>query len=78
MARYASPVKPRETCGLCAGQLQVRLLGEVLSCTYDPRFGPDQQRSGLIRLGKANLMRILGGPVELIAARCIDSVIDLT
>lgn len=61
-----------------AGQLQVRLLGEVLSCTYDPRFGPDQERSGLIRLGKANLMRILGGPAELIAARGIDSVIDLT
>jgi hypothetical protein len=61
-----------------AGQLQVRLRGEVFSCTYDPRFGSDQERSGLIRLGRTNLTRILGGPVELTASRDNDDVIDLT
>lgn len=58
-------------------ELQVRLRGEMFSCTYDPRLGPDQERSGLIRLGKANLTRLLGGPVELTAARGVDGVLDL-
>jgi hypothetical protein len=59
-------------------ELEVRLRGEMFPCTtYDPRLGPDQERSGLIRLGKANLTRLLGGPVELNAARGVDGVLDL-
>lgn len=58
-------------------ELQVRLRGEMFTCTYDPQLGPDQERSGLIRLGKANLTRLLGGPVELTAARGVNGVLDL-
>jgi len=58
-------------------ELEVRLRGEMFPCTYDPRLGPDKERSGLIRLGKANLTRLLGGPVELTAARGVDGVLDL-
>ena len=60
-----------------AGQLQVQLRGEMFPCAYDPRLGPDKERSGLIRMGKANLTRVLGGPVVLTAARGTDGVIDL-
>ena len=58
-------------------ELEVRLRGEMFPCTYDPRLGPDKERSGLIRLGKANLTRLLGGPLELTAARGVDGVLDL-
>jgi hypothetical protein len=58
-------------------ELEVRLRGEMFPCTYDPRLGPDQERSGLIRLGKANLTRVLGGPVTLTAERGMDGVLDL-
>ena len=61
-----------------AGQIAVRLRGEVFPCTYIPRLGPDKERSGLIRLSKANLKRILGQQVELTAIRGMDDVIDLT
>jgi len=58
-------------------ELQVRLRGELFPCTYDPRLGPDKERSGLIRLGKSNLIRLLGGPVELTAGRGVDGVLNL-
>jgi hypothetical protein len=58
-------------------ELQVRLRGELFPCTYDPRLGPDKERSGLIRLGKSNLSRLLGGPVELTAGRGVDGVLNL-
>ena len=59
-------------------ELEVRLRGEMFPCTtYDPRLGPDKERSGWIRLGKTNLTRLLDGPVELTAARDVDFVLDL-
>jgi len=29
----------------------IQLRGQELSCSYDPRMGPDRQRSGLIQIG---------------------------
>jgi len=60
-----------------ATDLQVCLQGEMFFCQYDPRLGPDKERSGLVRLGAANLVRVLGGPVALKATRSPDGVLDL-
>jgi len=57
--------------------LQVCLYGEMFYCQYDPRLGPDKERSGLVRLGAATLARVLGGPVALTATRSADGVLDL-
>jgi hypothetical protein len=62
---------------MAPGNLQVRLRGELFNCTYDPRFGSDKERSGLVHLGKANMTRVLGGAVQLTVALGADGVLDL-
>ena len=40
-------------------QVEVELRGEVFECRWDPRYGPDQERSGVLGIGKARLARLV-------------------
>jgi hypothetical protein len=46
-------------------QLSVILRGEHLSVPWDPRLGPDKERSGLLRIGRETLGRLVGAPTTL-------------
>ena len=53
--RATKPIFPAER-----SRMTVELLGTSLECSWDPRFGPDQERSGVIRVGR----NVLSGLVE--------------
>lgn len=57
-------------------ELEVRLRSEMFPCTYDPRLGPDQERSG-DPCGQVESGPSSGGPAQLAAARGLDGVLDL-
>ena len=38
-------------------RIQINFLGQVRECRWDPRFGPDQERSGVIGVGR-ELMKL--------------------
>ena len=54
--------EPKRALGLPSVKttLSVSLRGEKVTVPWDPRLGPDKERSGLIRLGKGNMVRLLG------------------
>ena len=39
--------------------VEVKIRGEQLSCRWDPRMGPDKERSGLLAVPKATLQRLV-------------------
>lgn len=39
--------------------IDVELCGERLTCKWDPKYGPDRERSGTIAVGKADLGRLV-------------------
>lgn len=47
----------------------VNLRGESMTPSWDPRMGPDQERSGLLRIGKEAATRLLGAPTTLSVGR---------
>ena len=40
-------------------QVEIELRGERKSCRWDPRYGPDQERSGVLGLGTALTRRLI-------------------
>ena len=64
--RGSSPSNQRSKEGVGAADRQdhplVSVRGEMFTVPWDPRLGPDKERSGLIRVGKDNMVRLLGAP----------------
>ncbi len=60
--------KPKRALGLPSAKtlLTVSLRGEEMTVPWDPRLGPDKERSGLIRLGKGNMVRLIGDATTMI------------
>lgn len=49
-----------------AADLQVYVRGELVACNWDARLGPDKERSGLLKVGRGALGRLLpDGPTQL-------------
>jgi hypothetical protein len=46
-------------------RMSVSLRGEPVAATWDPRIGPDRERSGVLNVSRADLARLLGGPAVL-------------
>lgn len=49
--------------------VSIILRGEAMTAVWDPRLGPDKERSGLLRIGKPAALRLFGGPVNLAVER---------
>lgn len=49
--------------------LHITLRGEPLQCLYDPRLDGSKERSGLLRLGREPMARLLAGPCSISVAR---------
>lgn len=48
------------------GEVEVLLAGTPVKASYDPRNGPGKKRSGVLRIGKGQLISVLGsGPTTL-------------
>lgn len=43
--------------------LRVRVRGRPLEASWDPRVGPDRERSGILRFKKGELVGVVGGTV---------------
>jgi hypothetical protein len=60
---------PHETKGLFPSEkdaISVDFLGHSLECRWDPRYGPDQERSGVLKIGRS-LMGQLAKVDEVLA-----------
>lgn len=53
--------------------LKIVLRGITLECKWDPRDGPDRNRSGVLSIGKAPLQQLLKAD-ELLTLEVIDGV----
>jgi hypothetical protein len=70
---------PRATKALFPSEpmrVDVNLRGELKSCRWDPRFGPDQERSGVLGLGVKS-MRTLVLEGERLSVRRVGSTVHL-
>jgi hypothetical protein len=54
----------------------VVLRGVQLEGRYDPRTGPDRERSGVLRLGKSNIERLVRSD-EVLSASLADGTVRL-
>jgi len=63
--------EPKRALGLPSAKtlLTVSLRGEEFTVPWDPRLGPEKERSGLIRLGKGNMVRLIGDATTIIIER---------
>lgn len=57
--------------------VSLTLRGEPMTVTWDPRLGPDKERSGLLRIGKEEATRLLGGPASLSIDRDDSGLLNL-
>ncbi|HVV75137.1 MAG TPA: hypothetical protein VHC43_03800 [Mycobacteriales bacterium] len=58
--------------------VRVYLRGQLVTCTWDARLGPDKERSGLLRFGRESLARLMpDGPCQLAFRVTPDGVIHL-
>ena len=60
---HSKDILPRE-----AAEIDVILCGEPFTSRWNPRMGPDKERSGLIRIPSARLAQLVraGGPLKII------------
>lgn len=56
-----------------AARAQDRTPGSTLECKWDPRDGPDRNRSGVLSIGKAPLQQLLKAD-ELLTLEVIEGV----
>lgn len=56
--------------------LTVRLRGRELICRWDPRYGTDRERSGIIRVGRAAAAELLEAG-EMLGVRVSEGVVEL-
>lgn len=55
--------------------LDINFGGNAMRVSWDPRSGPDQERSGLLRIGRAVAYRLITTPQTLVILRRHDGVI---
>jgi len=53
--RIPIPGRAKSLLPQAKAQVHVRLRGREVDATYDPRFGPDKERSGILRVGRATV-----------------------
>ena len=51
------PTDAKNLFPLTLSRVEIDFLGHVRECRWDPRFGPDQERSGVIGVGR-ELMKL--------------------
>lgn len=70
---------PKHALGLpmVRSTFPIMMRGETLAATWDPRIGADRERSGTLRVGRGNLVRLLGGPTLLTIDRDADGRLNL-
>lgn len=56
--------------------IEIELFGERLTCRWDPKYGPDKERSGTISVGRAVLSRLLT-PGRQLAVTTADGVVRM-
>jgi hypothetical protein len=57
-------------------EIRVELRGIRLEARYDPRTGPDRERSAVLRVGRANLERLVR-PGDVLAVAIADGIVRL-
>lgn len=60
-----------------AGPLRVILRGTAIDGRWNPRFGPERERSGTIRVGSAALSRLVPADTVLVVTPLPDGSVDL-
>ena len=58
------------------GTIDLELCGELLQCGWDPKFGPDRERSGVISVPKTTLVRLVR-PGRQLAVTVADGVVRI-
>lgn len=74
--RIRIPAGEKEPFPQVKDRLTIRFLGERLDdIAWDPRCGPDRDRSGVLRINRR--LRELVGIDEVMVVRVIDGVVDI-
>jgi hypothetical protein len=55
LPRIAKSLLPSEK----SEEVSITLRGTPLTASYDPKRGPDRERSGVLRIGRAHLSRLV-------------------
>jgi hypothetical protein len=71
--------EPKQALALPGGKstASLALRGESMTVSWDPRVGPDRERSGLLRIGKEAARRLIGDRTTLVIGRNEDGLLDL-
>ena len=70
-----SPVKEMFPAG--PTEIDMTLRGQRMCCSFNPRMGPDRERSGVINVGRDSLMRLVCEGEQLAVSRNADGLIVL-
>lgn len=73
--RVGRPAKRELHFPAARQQLVVEVLGNSFEAQWDPRLGPDKERSGVIRIGRAEMRRLIGRPRLLLVQRDCSGIV---
>ena len=76
--RVTRPPKHRLGLPRVKTTVSLTLRGVPMTVPWDPRLGPAQERSGLLRIGREATRNLLGSPVSLVIERDADGVLALS
>ncbi|WP_151724071.1 hypothetical protein [Arthrobacter luteolus] len=63
--RIRCGVKVKPDLPHARGEVEILLMGTRLLARYDPRNGPDRQRSGVLKIGREEMRSLIGEPRTL-------------
>jgi excisionase family DNA binding protein len=72
------PPATKELFPAARAELEVRVRGTMLAARWDPRFGPNRPRAGLLRFGRGRLQLLIGENDVLAVSLDDDAIFELT